>query len=116
MEIEYNDIAVHFNLACSYSLLENADKAFFHLDKAVNLGFNDFKRIKEHDALAYLRIQKEFDAFEKNGYQFEEKLELPPTPDSPNLLDQLQRLADLREKGLLTEDEFESQKKKLLGD
>ncbi len=119
LKIDPRDVAVHFNLACTYSLTEQTEKALFHLDKAVDYGFNDFKRIKEHDALAYLRVQPEFEAFEKNGFRLVRQLE--PEPDVPldlkseDLLEQLQRLGDLREKGLLTETEFAAQKKKLLG-
>ena len=120
LEIEPKDIAVHFNLACSYSLNENAERAFYHLDKAVEYGFNDFKRIKEHDALAFLRIQDEFEDFEKNGFRTIPKLEAAaPEQDllstDINLLDQLKKLGELRDKGLLTEEEFSVQKKKLLG-
>jgi len=135
LTIHPNDIAIHFNLACSYSLSEEKENAFFHLSKAVEHGFVDFKKIQEHDALAYLRIQDEFDIFKKNGYQLnvappnqapisptsepEAKEDpLPPKEDllSKNsvLLDQIKRLGELREKGLLTEAEFETQKRKLL--
>ena len=112
------DVAAHFNLACAYSLNEDANKAFYHLDKAISLGFNDVKRIREHDALAFLRIQPQFEEFEKNGFQLVQKLEAPPKDllsTEPNLLEQLKKLGDLREKGLLTEEEFAMQKKKLLG-
>ena len=135
LEIDDKDVAVHFNLACSYSLNEDQEKAFFHLDKAVDYGFNDFKRIKEHDALAYLRIQPQFEEFERNGFRLIQKLEAPKQdylelpvssaapaanenpqkmPSSPDLLDQLQKLGELRDKGLLTEEEFVAQKKRLL--
>jgi TM2 domain-containing membrane protein YozV len=131
LKIAPKDIATHFNIACAYSLNEDADKAFFHLDKAVALGFTDFKRIREHDALAYLRIQPPFEDFEKNNFRLESPFNTTETsqkevndsdeaaPDllsqEPNLLDQLQRLGELRDKGLLTESEFTMQKKKLLG-
>lgn len=138
LEISPKDIAVHFNLACAYSLNEKADLAFTHLDKAVRLGFDDFKRIKEHDALAYLRIQDDFEAFEKNDYRLpasmvdEQLLEEQNTPSgqqeteaeddqqetfegSSDLLEQLNKLSELRKKGLLTEEEFSVQKRKLLG-
>lgn len=133
LEINDKDIAVHFNIACAYSLNEEADLAFHHLDKAVNLGFNDFKKIKEHDAFAYLRIQDEFEVFEQNGFKLshteevveeeeevittepESKLELPSeNVDSGDLLQQLQKLGELRDKGLLTEEEFVVQKRRLL--
>lgn len=134
--IQSTDVAVHFNLACAYSLTEERENAFFHLSKAVEFGFVDFKKIQEHDALAYLRIQDEFEIFKKNGY----RLNVPPPtaippmpkpqPEEPKaieepqedllsknslLLDQIKRLGELREKGLLTEEEFEIQKRKLLG-
>lgn len=132
LAIQPNDVAVHFNLACSYSLSEEKEKAFYHLSKAVEYGFVDFKRLQEHDALAYLRIQDEFEEFKNNGYRIE-NLPLSPSADisetinnlsqeskedllSQNslLLEQIKRLGELRERGLLTNEEFEIQKRKLL--
>jgi len=132
LEFNPKDIATHFNIACSYSLNEEADKSLHHLDKAVELGFNDFTKIKEHDALAYVRIQPTFDAFERNGFKLVKSLEQPKedllnpvvkkqpaqdnsTPTTADLLEQLRKLGELKEKGLLTMEEFEAQKRKLLG-
>ena len=42
-------------------------------------GFKDFRKIKAHDAFAYLRIQDEFDEFAANGY----RLPPPQQPDHP---------------------------------
>lgn len=42
----------------------------------------------------------------------------PPAPAggaAPDVVDQLERLADLKERGILTDDEFEVQKARLLG-
>jgi len=123
LEIAPTDIATHFNLACAYSLNEEAKQSFFHLDKAVSLGFKETSKIKEHDALAYLRIQKEFDNFEQNNFRLPKnsislKKENTPKEDllstEPDLLDQLKKLGELKEKGLLTEEEFTAQKRKLL--
>lgn len=119
IELSPEDITLHFNLACSYSLTEQTEKSFYHLDKAVELGFNDFNKIKTHDALAFIRIQPEFEAFEKNNFRRipdvktvrEEVLDLNQTGD---LLEQLQRLGELRERGLLSDEEFAREKKKLL--
>ncbi|MCP3931834.1 MAG: NINE protein [Bacteroidetes bacterium] len=118
-EIDERDVAVHFNIACAYSLNENAEKAFYHLDRAVEYGFTDFHKIKEHDAFAFIRIKDEFEKFEKNGFRLVQKL-APPKEDlldapNDNLLEQLKKLDELRKKGLLTEQEFSVQKKKLLG-
>ena len=59
LDIEPNDIALNFNIACAYSLTENKNLAFQHLAKAVNLGFNDYERILTHDDLAFVRIQND---------------------------------------------------------
>lgn len=118
LEIAPKDIAVHFNIACAFSLTEQSERAFFHLDKAVAMGFNDFPRIKTHDAFAYLRIQPQFEEFERNGFRLVPQLDVPKADllsSSPSdLLEQLKKLGELREKGLLTEAEFVAQKKKLL--
>lgn len=123
LEIERQDIATHFNIACAYSLDEQPDRAFYHLDRAVALGFDDFDRIREHDKLAYLRIQDDYEAFQRNGFRLAAGGEAPPAKaggeeqveDHSHLLEQLKKLGDLREKGLLTDEEFSIQKKRLLG-
>ncbi len=69
LELNPKDKVAHFNIACCYSLEEQASKSFVHLDQAVANGFKDFERIKTHDGLAYLRVQKQFDSFEKNGFR-----------------------------------------------
>lgn len=117
LKVDAQDIATHFNLACAYSLNEQADKAFQHLDKAVAFGFKDFPKIKDHDSLAYIRIQDEFEVFEQNGFRLRQMLSAPKQDllsSQPDILEQLKKLGELKEKGLLTEKEFEAQKKKLL--
>ena len=116
LDVEPKDIASHFNLACAYSIMEEKEEAFFHLDRAIKHGFKDVQRIQSHDSLAFLRMQEEFFEFQQNGYQLavpkedsEKKLN-----ENGNLLDQLQKLAELREKGLLTDEEFSIQKRRLL--
>ena len=128
LEFKYDDPATHFNLACCYSILEDAPKAFFHLDHAVSSGFNQVDKIHTHDALAFLRTQASFDDFVRNDYR--QLQELPaPQPDllaekqtatsdsidtSTDLLEQIRKLGELRDKGILTEAEFTKQKKKIL--
>ena len=125
LEVDPQNIAAHFNLACAHSLMEHKDKAFYHLDRAVALGFDDFNTIKTRDHLAYLRIQPEFLQFEANNFRLAKQLKAPKEnlldeqpvqqPQQSDLLEQLQKLARLKEKGLLTEEEFKVQKEKLLG-
>ncbi len=117
LETEPNDISVHFNLACANSLLEQKDEAYFHLNRAIELGFKDYHRIRNHDALAYLRLQPEYEALESRVMNprkaSSKKNDLLANP--PDLLEQIKQLGALRERGLLTEEEFAAQKKKLLG-
>ena len=124
LAVDSKDIAVHFNLACAYSITEQPAKALNHLDHAVKNGFVDFDKIKEHDALAYLRIQDSFEDFVKNGYCLDQPMVAPATPPKPvvteepsistDLLEQIKKLGELREKGFLTEEEFAAQKRRLL--
>lgn len=127
LDERYEDAAIHFNLACSYSIMEEPNNAFFHLDKAVEFGFDDFTKIQEHDALAYLRTTTEFDQFEANNYRRIAQIAIPkedllnttPTPIAIPLMDgdileKIASLGELRDKGFLTEEEFSMQKKRLL--
>ena len=122
LEIQPKDISLHFNLACAYSLTEQVDKAYAHLDRAVSLGFTDFDKIKSHDDLAYVRIQDRFESFQQNGYRLDiPVMETATEPAQQEkeavrddvLLSQLKRLAELRDRGLLSEQEFIIEKKKL---
>lgn len=117
LEIEPDDLALHFNIACAYSLTEQKDMAFDHLSKAVKLGFKDFDKISTHDDLAYLRIQPEFEAFKADGYQLkqttEQKGDITVNKDD-RLLAQLNKLKDLREKGIISEADYNYETKKIL--
>ncbi len=112
LRLDNKDIPLHFNLACSYSLAENKEQAYAHLSKAVELGFDNYDKIMSHDALAFLRIQDDWDEFRKNGFTlYRKNLE---TSQGPNLLDQLSRLNNLREAGHLSLEEFRQKKKAIL--
>ncbi|MEM9823058.1 MAG: NINE protein [Bacteroidota bacterium] len=126
---KYDDPALHFNLACCYSINEAADEAFFHIDKAISFGFVNIDKIHKHNALSFLRTTDEFEAFAKNGYRLNnanhKKTNDPSVAEGQNtksellteqndLLDQIVKLGELREKGILTEAEFQLQKEKLM--
>ena len=121
LNINYKDPAVHFNLACCYSIKEQAENAFFHLDKAVDFGFKDFDKIESHEALAYLRLHEEYLPFVSNHYQMSDSLLQPkedllsttPTKDQ-DVLEKIASLGELRDKGFLTDEEFSMQKRRLL--
>ena len=102
------DVAVHWNLTCLYSLTEQKELAFYHLQKAVELGFIDFEKVKTHEALSFLRVQPEFDTFSRSGFKMSEDME------HSDILQQLKDLSMRREKGLLTEKEFADMSKRLV--
>ncbi len=114
--------AAHFNLACCFAILHDAENAYMHLAKAVQLGFDDKDRIMKHEALDYLRADSRFDAFVANGFKVVAQLP-EPEPDLLNqplelnteVIDRLELLGEKLEAGELTRDEFELQKQKLLG-
>lgn len=130
LEISPNDIPLHFNLACAYSLTEKKAQAYHHLSRAVALGLSDVERILRHDDLAYVRIQPEWDAFRSGGFRvnpFEGQLKeikpetretAAPSADKneldDTLLAQLNKLSELRKKGILSEEEFAAERKKVL--
>jgi len=117
LEINPNDIPTHFNIACAYSLTEDKENAFYHLDKAVENGYKDFDKIQSHDAFAFIRIQEEFEEFVQNNYRLTEDQRATIEGEgesNTDLLEKLKKLADLRENGILTEEEFLTQKEKLL--
>lgn len=132
LEGDFQQPKTHFHLACCYSMLEKSHEAFFHLEKAIAFGFVDFGAIHNHEDLAYVRSMPKFDKFVLNGYknvnplpppeqnllsqstlQNEEAVE-EDAEEGLSLLDQIVILGELREKGILTEEEFAAQKHKLL--
>ncbi len=134
-ELAPNDPSIHFNLACCYSMIEEAELSFQHLQKAVENGFDATKKIHSHTALAFLRTHPDFDNFVENGFKIikalptpqENILETSPVISEPNdsedqlqifeeddLLTQIAKLGDLLEEGVLTQEEFALQKQKLL--
>ena len=49
------DALVHYNLACSYSLTEQFEAAAAALNRALDLGYRDFKRLAKDADLATFR-------------------------------------------------------------
>jgi TM2 domain-containing membrane protein YozV len=122
LRIHPDDPIVHFNLACLYSLMEEPQHSYMHITKAIESGFVMYDKIKTHDHLAYLRTMPDFDAFVANGYKVSGTApkQLPAKEEdeidlmSDEVMDKLERLALLKDKGILTEVEFQKQKAKLL--
>jgi tetratricopeptide (TPR) repeat protein len=135
LSLEPENAAIHYNLAATYSMLEDEQLAFQHLEEAVQYGFDQVEKIHNHDALAFLRSRPAFQAFVDNGYRLpvlgleapeeSEELELKAArpspvakdaapPPSDKLLEQIVELGKLRDRGILTDEEFAQQKEKLL--
>lgn len=124
------DPSLHFNLACCFSELEDGAAAFEHLELAFEYGFDQPAKLKEHRALAWLRGKPEFEAFVANGYRRKPSALPAPEPDllasqpmkpaqnatpPTDLLEQIAQLGELRERGILDEEEFAEQKRRILG-
>lgn len=54
------DASVFYNLACSYSLIGDIDKSLESLKKAIELGFTDFRHLKNDPDLVTVRKDKRF--------------------------------------------------------
>jgi class 3 adenylate cyclase/TM2 domain-containing membrane protein YozV len=114
---------LHYQLASSYSMKQDAKKGFFHLSKAVEMGFKGFQRIKNHYTLAFLRSRNDFKSFEENGYRLIKMLPSPQETlldtERPLLLNKLEKIEELGEllyRGDISEEEFTIQKRELLED
>jgi len=93
---------------------------------AYKMSKRDAKRIEEHTGIAPeemtdqeleqamddLQIEKQYRDERDREFAVE-----PSTPESgsPAYMDELKRLAELRDQGVITEEEFEAKKKQLLG-
>jgi len=49
------DPAAHYNLACDYSLLKDADSCLATLEKAIKLGYGDFRYMTKDPDLEFIR-------------------------------------------------------------
>ncbi|MFA5362697.1 MAG: hypothetical protein WC335_05555 [Candidatus Omnitrophota bacterium] len=54
------DPIIHYNLACDYSLLKVPNLSFYSLEKALQLGYDDFEFMTEDPDLRFIREDKRF--------------------------------------------------------
>lgn len=131
------DPSLHFNISCCYARLGEAGPALEHLELAFDHGFDRPEKLDTHSAFDWMRSRSSFEAI-RNRYQ---QVSVPPNADTAptlasvtqsepepaatpseeegetlaiDLLEQLAKLGDLRDRGLLTEEEFSRQKRRLL--
>ncbi len=83
VQLRPEDSTVLYNLACSYSLLKNMDKAFETIKKAVRYGYDDFDHLLSDKDLINLRqdarFQEYFSLVQKRKF-FKEKIIFNPLP------------------------------------
>lgn len=109
--LSYNakDSQTHYNLSLLFSKINNKEKAFTHLEKAIEFGYRNFNKIATSNDLEWLRKQPEYNKFITNGYKFDNTQNI-----KSNYIEELKELGNLKEKGIITETEFEIQKGKIL--
>ncbi|MBK7095969.1 MAG: NINE protein [Saprospiraceae bacterium] len=117
LDISPDDPELHFQIARAYSLTENKELAFRHLDTAVQYGMKDTAKIGTDEDLAFLRIQPEYESFKSNNFRLTLKAIGPEKKDLLNedlLLSQIKKLNELREKGVISQEEFTIERKKIM--
>jgi tetratricopeptide (TPR) repeat protein len=60
IQLRPNDPLAHYNLACSYALLKRPDQAIKTLRRAVELGYRDFRFMREDRDLDSIRHDPRF--------------------------------------------------------
>ncbi|MCD9019923.1 TPR end-of-group domain-containing protein [Parachryseolinea silvisoli] len=60
LDVAPNDPALHFNLACFYSIIRHYQDALYYFEQALRKGFNDEEKIRNDEDLRNIRDQKEF--------------------------------------------------------
>ena len=117
LKVRAQNPEVHFKLACLYSILEESENVYHHLGKAVEQGYFKMSLINEHKHLEYIRNHKDFATFVKNGFKIknEVKLELNDRLElSDTIISQIERLAKMRDQGVINDEEFQLQKSRIL--
>lgn len=59
-QLRADDPLVHYNLACSYSLLKMPDQSLEALKKAIQLGYRDFSFMQKDPDLDFIRKDPRF--------------------------------------------------------
>lgn len=62
-KLRSDDATIFYNLACSYALLNQTRPALTALSRAIELGYNDFKHLREDPDLENLMKDEQFQRF-----------------------------------------------------
>ncbi len=66
-ELKKDDAVIHYNLACSYALVNQPKQAFKALTRAIRLGYRDFEYMKRDRDLVKLHAHPEFQRLTQAG-------------------------------------------------
>ncbi len=113
LDMELSDGSSRVYAARCYSLLEDEPNAYRHLRRAVQLKAANLELVQSDPGFAWLRTRPNYAERRGAGFAEREKVAALP-PSGPNLLDQLEQLGRLRERGLLDDEEFSREKRRLL--
>ena len=72
-QLEPANPLVFYNLACSYSLTDEFDRAFRALNQAIELGYRDFAWLAKDPDMKKLRAQPAFQELKEKIRQFKKK-------------------------------------------
>jgi len=108
------DKTMYYNLACLYSLTHDTE-AFDALSKAIELGYSNFEKINTQRDLEWLRHHPDYPDFVKYGYRIKARNHNTAHDHSGDIYEKLERLAQLKQKGVISEEEFAREKRRMLG-
>lgn len=113
LEINPHDPVSLLSTARLYSLLKNKDKAYEYIQRANESRHPTLTKSLQHQDFDFVKSQPDFAKFASNGYRV---LDTPINnePSKSSLADELEKLANLKEKGIISEEEFQAQKTKVL--
>ncbi len=115
-----NHHLAHYYLARCFSLLQEGDHAIFHLEQAVANGFQEWHQIEKDYALKSLRNDPRYHEICSNYFPTGMPKKLPqPKADllsgsQISVFDQLEVLGDQLKEGLMSPQQFEAEKARLL--
>jgi len=109
LSINAKNYGVMMDMACCYSLQNRNIDALNILGKAIELGYSNFEFINTDEDLANLRSTPEFKNFKNNSYRF-----VSNNIQTESNLDKIKKLKELKDEGAITEEEINTEKKKLL--
>lgn len=111
--LAYTDKApiTNFKLAKLYSMKKDSKLSLKYLVISIQEGYNNFDKINNDNELEFLRNSSEFKIFVENGYKMPTLIK---SETSISRIEELEKLTTLYEKGILTPEEFENEKKNIL--